>query len=124
MAFLGFLRERKKNSLVKSFSLAHFRRVQFYSGTNEGLEGVLVNLLAFMDVDGASEGSWLVEQVRGVLQRSTLEECHFHMVLVGLARADAAVVGPDWSSRRCRLHPLPLVNNLRIRLSDEPAHFG
>lgn len=124
MEFLGSLKERKKNSLVKSSSLAHFRRVQFYSGTNEGLEGVLVNFLVFMDVDGASDGPWLVEQVRGVIQRSTLEECHFHMVLVGLARADAAVVGPDWSSRRRRLYPLPLFNNLRIRFPDEPAHFG
>ena len=57
-------------------------RVQFHSGTNEGFEGFLVNLVAFMDVDGAPGGLRLVEQVRRVLQQSTLEESEFDSIFL------------------------------------------
>jgi hypothetical protein len=38
-----------------------------FSGTSEGLESFLINLVAFMDVDGMPDGPKLIEQVRGVL---------------------------------------------------------
>jgi hypothetical protein len=60
---------------------------------------LLVNLFAFMNVYCAPNCSRLVEEVRGVLQRSALEKGKLDLVFVGLSCADAAVVGPNWGSR-------------------------
>src|SRR5262249_33091392 len=53
----------------------------------------------------------------GVLQRSALVEGEFHDFLVGLAGADDAVVRPDRSA-----HPLPLLDDVRVRFLDELTH--
>jgi len=45
----------------KPLALAGLGSVQLYSGTNEDFEGFLVNLLAFMDIDGAPDGPRLGE---------------------------------------------------------------
>src|SRR5690349_4851548 len=76
------------------------RQVQGDGGTNEFLERGLVNLVSFMDVDGAADVAVKagVEKTRRVLQRSALEKGELHDLLVGLAGADASVVRPDRSS--------------------------
>ena len=97
-------------------------RIQRHGCLDEFLKRSLIDFVASVDVDGAPDGPGLVEQVRDVLQRSTLEESELDVILVGLASADAAVVGPDWSSRIRWLHPLPLFDDIRVCLFDEFAH--
>jgi len=48
-------------TILEIIALAGLGSVQFHSSANKGLEGALVNLLAFMDVDGAPDSSRLVE---------------------------------------------------------------
>src|SRR5215813_14935224 len=84
--------------------------IQHHRGANEVLEGLLVDLLAFMDVDGAPDIPLEagVEEPRRVLQRSSPGEGHLHGLLVRLPGADDAGVRPD------RSPPLPLLDDLRI----------
>src|SRR6185295_2642120 len=58
-----------------------------------------------------------VEETGRILQRRALGEGELHDLLVGLARADDAVVRPDRSA-----HPLPLLDDVRVCLLDEIAH--
>src|SRR5262249_12469323 len=57
-----------------------------------------------------------VEELGRVLQRSPLGEGQLHCRLVGFAGADDPVVRPHGST------PLPLLDDVRIRLLDELAH--
>src|SRR5262245_14273341 len=70
--------------------------------TNEIFQGGLVDLFAFVDVDGTPDISLEagVEETRRVLQRGSLGKCHLDHVLVGLSRADDAAMGPDGSPWR------------------------
>jgi hypothetical protein len=54
--------------ILKKLALSGVGCVQLHNNTNEGLEGFLVNLVAFIDIDGAPEGFRLVEQVRWLIQ--------------------------------------------------------
>jgi hypothetical protein len=59
--YFGSLNLNTEISNLKPYILVGRGSVQFHCSTNEGFEGFLVNLLAFMDVDGAPDGPWLVE---------------------------------------------------------------
>src|SRR5882672_148273 len=86
---------------------------------NERLDGGLVDVLAFVDVDRAAHVSVEagVEETGRILQGRAFGEGELHDALVGFARADDAVVRPDRSA-----HPLPLLDDVRVRFLDELAH--
>src|SRR6185369_8058921 len=87
-------------------------------GADEVLQGRLVDLVAFTEVDGAP-GVPLearVEQPGRVVQRSTLGERQLDGGLVGLAGAEDASVGPDGNP------PPPLLDDLRVGGLDESTH--
>src|SRR6188474_917501 len=65
--------------------------------TDEVLQCAFVDLVMFLDVDGAPDLPLeaRVEETRRIVQRSTLEERQLDHVLVGLTGADPPVVGPD-----------------------------
>src|SRR4029077_7742983 len=87
--------------------------IERHCRADEILQGLLIDLVAFMDVDGAPDipVEAGVEQTRRVLQRRSLCKRHLDDVLVSLSRRDDATVGPDRSP-----HPLQLFHNLRVRL--------
>src|SRR2546430_13883122 len=64
---------------------------------NERLEGGLVNVFSFVDVDRAAYVSveTRVEETGRILQRRALGEGKLHDILVGFASADDAVVRPN-----------------------------
>src|SRR6202158_3016303 len=86
---------------------------------NECFEGGLVNFFSFVDVDRAAYVSveTRVEETGQILQRRTLGEGKLHVLLVGFASADDAVVRPNR-----RAHPLPLLDDVRVCFLDELAH--
>src|SRR5207249_6778824 len=86
---------------------------------NERLEGGLVNVFSFVDVDRAAYVSvdTRVEETCRILQRRALGQGKLHDILVGFASADDAVVRPNRSA-----HPLPLLDDVRVCLLDELAH--
>src|SRR5438045_607071 len=85
-------------------------RIEGDRSADERLERVRVDRFAFMDVDRAPDVpvEARIEELGGVLQRSSLEERQLDGALVGLAGADAAVMGPDRNAGVRGLHPLPL----------------
>src|ERR1035437_3034219 len=103
--------------LLRRFRLA--RTVEGDRLANERLEGGLVNLFAFVDVDRAACVSveTRVEETGRILQRRALREGKLHDTLVGFAGADDAVVRPNGSA-----HPLPLLDEVRVFFLDELAH--
>src|SRR4051794_34089746 len=72
------------------------RRVQGDGGADQGLERLLVDLLALVEVDGAPRVALEagIEEAGRILQRGPLEEGHLHHVLVGLTGADQRAVRP------------------------------
>src|SRR5204863_5461310 len=85
--------------------LRRFRLARTVEGdrlANERLEGGLVNFFSLTD---------------RILQRRALGEGKLHDILVGFASADDAVVRPNRSA-----HPLPLLDDVRVRFLDELAH--
>src|SRR5438132_8220184 len=99
--------------------LALALEVERHRSADEILQGRLVDLVAFVDVDGASDVPVEagVEETRRVLQRSSLVKRHLDDALVRLSRADDAAVGKDRSP-----HPLPLLDDLRVCRVNELAH--
>src|SRR2546428_12643781 len=102
--------------------LRRFRLARTVEGdrlANERLEGGLVNLFSFVDVDRAACVSveTRVEETGRILQRRALEEGKLHDILVGFASADDGVVRPNRSA-----HPLPLLDDVRVCFLDELAH--
>src|SRR6185437_4857631 len=95
--------------------------IQTDGGADQLLEGSFVDLVAFMQIDGAPRVPLQagIEEAPPVFDRSTLEESELHDRLVGLAGADDPVVGPDGDSA-----PLPIFDDLRVRLFDELADMG
>src|SRR5215510_6898686 len=93
--------------LLRRFLLA--KTVEGDRLTNKRLEGGLVNLFPFVDVDRAAHVPFetRVEESCRIAQRGAPGECELHGLLVGLAGADDAVVRPD------RIHPLPLLYDVR-----------
>ncbi len=88
--------------------------IERHCSADEILQGRLIDLFAFLDVDGAPDipVEAGIEQTYRVFQRSSLGKRHLDDVLVRLSRADDSAVGKDGSARRCRLHPLPLFDDL------------
>src|SRR5262249_30179525 len=78
-------------------TLAH--EIERHCRADEFLQGRLVDLLAFVDVDGAPDipVEAGVEQAGRVLQRSALGKGQLDGVLVSLSRANDATVGKDRS---------------------------
>src|SRR5436305_1532532 len=101
---------------LRSFRLA--RTVEGDRLANECLEGRLVNFFSFVDVDRAAYVSveTRVEETSRILQRRAFGEGKLHDILVGFASADDAVVRPN------RIHPLPLLDDVRVCFLDELAH--
>ena len=77
-----------------------------------------VDLFSFVDVDRAAYVSVeaRVEETRRILQGRAFGEGKLHGILVGFASADDAVVRPN------RIHPLPLLDDVRVCCLDELAH--
>src|SRR5947207_15152292 len=73
------------------------RGVGGHRGPNQFLEGGLVELLAFANVDGSARVPLEtgVEQLLRVLEGGASEEGESHDPLVRLPRTNAADVGPD-----------------------------
>src|SRR4030095_583018 len=85
--------------------------VQGHGCPDEPLQRRLVDLLALVEVDGAPCVSLeaRVEETRRVLQRRPFGEGHLQDALVGLARADDAVVRPHRHPS-----PLPLLDDVGV----------
>jgi len=98
------------------------RRVQCHGSANERLERLFIDLVALVEIDGASGVAFEagVEEARRVRQRSALGEGHLHDTLVRLARADDSGVRPDRNSRRTGgLSPFHLLDRFGIGLLDK-----
>src|SRR6185436_2743566 len=82
------------------------------------LEGGRVDLLSLADVDRAAYVSveTRVEETGRILQGRALGEGQLHVILVGFASADDAVVRPN------RIHPLPFLDDVRVCRLDKLAH--
>src|SRR2546427_43648 len=106
-ASLRFLRRFRPDRTVEGDRLA-----------NQRLEGGRVNFFSFVDVDRAAYVSVeaRVEETGRILQKRALGEGKLHGLLVGFAGADDAVVRPN------RIHPLPLLDDVRVCFRDELAH--
>src|SRR3989441_6110753 len=80
---------------------------------NERLEGGLVNVFSFVDVDRAAYISveTRVEETGRILQRRALGEGKLHDILVGFASADDAVVRPNRGAGFGWFDPLPLLDD-------------
>src|SRR5450755_170034 len=99
--------------------LRRFRAVERDRLADERLEGGLVDFSAFENVDRAAYVAveTRVEETGRILQSRALGERELHLILVGFARADDAVVRKNRSA-----HPLPLLDDVRVCFLDELAH--
>src|SRR5205085_6751370 len=88
------------------------------SRADERLEGIRVNLLTLVNVDGAPYVAVKarVEELGRIAQGRALKEGQLHDRFVRLSGADAPVMGPYR-----RPAPLPLLHNIGVGLSDEGA---
>src|SRR5262249_27898346 len=97
------------------------RRVQGHGGANQRLECLFIYRAVLMDIDGTPGVAFEagVEEATWVGERGALGECEFHLVLVGLARADDAAVRPHWNPRRIGgLSPFHLLDHIGVGLLD------
>jgi hypothetical protein len=101
--------------------LVAVRGVQLHGGLDESLQGLLVYLVALVEVDGTPRIALeaRVEEARGVLQGGALGEGHLHVVLVRFTGADHPVVIPDRDSS-----PLPFLDHFGVGLLDQGADSG
>ena len=92
------------------------RTIEGNRPANKRLEGGLVNLFSFVDVNRPAHlpVEARVEETGRVGERRALGEGEFHDALVGLAGAEDAVVRPHR-----RAHPLPFLDDIRVGLLDE-----
>src|ERR1700691_1685957 len=79
--------------------LALALEIERHCSADEILQCRLIDLVAFVDVDGAPDipVEAGVEQTCRVLQRSPPGKCHLDVVVVSLSRADDAAVVPGGS---------------------------
>jgi hypothetical protein len=103
------------------FYLRFALKIEFDSGTNEVLEGGLVDLFAFVDVDGAAYIAFEagVEEAGGVFEGCAFGEGQLDDALVGFSGADDACVREDGNAS-----PLHFFDDFRIGFVDELAYFG
>src|SRR5439155_18173850 len=107
---------------LRTFRLA--RTVEGDRLANERLEGGRVHFFSFADVDRAPYVSVeaRVEETGRILQRRAFGEGQLHNGLVRLAGTDDPVVRPCGSARVRRLHPLHLLDDVRVCFLDERAY--
>src|SRR5262249_9118431 len=110
----GYRSHRSTSSLG---SAAGHGLVQGHGLLNQGLERLLVDLLALVEVDGAPRVPLEagVEDLRGILQGRAPGEGQLDDLLVDLARAEDPVMRPH------RNAPLPLLDDVGIRRPDQRA---
>jgi len=74
--------------------------IERHGGADEILQGRLIDLVAFVDVDGAPDIAIEagVEEMRRVFQLGSLGKCQLYVVFVGLARGGTSV---DLLERDC-----------------------
>src|SRR6187431_1121263 len=104
--------------------LAVTSTVELHSGANELLEGLLIDLVTFMEIDGTSGIAFEtgIEKTRRIFQCRSLGKGQLDVCLIGFTRADHAIVIPDWHTGRIgRLLPLPFLKRVRVSLKDEFA---
>src|SRR3989442_11737984 len=101
--------------------LALALEIERHCSADEILQGRLIDLVAFVDVDRAAYVSveTRVEEAGRILQRRALGEGKLHDILVGFASGDDAVVRPNRSA-----HPLPLLADVRGGVLVELAHYA
>jgi hypothetical protein len=89
-----------------------------YCGAHKGAQGLLVDLVALMEVYCTSCGAFQarIEKACGVFQRSAPGESHLHDALVRLAGADQSMVRPHRDPS-----PPPSFDDLGIGFPDESA---
>src|SRR5438477_7834267 len=108
--------------LLRSLRLA--RPVEGDRLANDRLEGSLVNVFSFVDVDRAPDVpvEARVEETNWILQRRTLGKGKLHNALIGFAGADDAVARPNRSAGFGWFDPLPLFDDVWNCVLDERAH--
>src|SRR5262249_8399760 len=99
--------------------------IERHCRADEILQGRLIDLVAFVDIDGAPHVSVEagIEETRRILQLGPLGTRYLAGALVGFSRADDAAVRPDRCAGIRGFRPLPLLDDLRICLVDDRAHF-
>src|SRR5580765_6526449 len=107
--------------LLSSRRLLEVRRDRL---VHELRERGFVDLVALVDVDRAADLALQarVEQALGIRERCAPGERQLHGTLVGLTRAEDAVMRPDRDAGRARLGPLPLFDDTGIRFQDDAPH--
>src|SRR6476660_5375713 len=107
--------------IMRRIRLPGLCAVQGDRGTDQRLEGALIEVIALMDIDRAPGVAFEagIEQFCRVLERRALSEGQLDHALVRLAGADDAIVRPDWNAS-----PLPLLDHLGVRLFDEGTDMG
>src|SRR6516162_918846 len=90
--------------------------VQGHCGANQGLQRLLVYLLALVEVDGTPcvPVKTGIEEARRILQSRPFREGHLHDVLVSLTCADTSAVLPHRNPS-----PLPLFDDFGIGFLDQ-----
>src|SRR6202035_4129657 len=85
--------------------------VDRHRGADELLEGSLVDLLPFAEIDRAPRAPFQagIEELLRVFDGGSARERELHHLLVRFPGADDAVMGPDWGSGRRRLRPFPFL---------------
>src|SRR4029450_4667843 len=91
---------------------------------NERLKGGFVNVFSLADVDRAANVSVeaRIEETARILQRRTVCERELHHTLVGFALTDNPAGRPCGSARVRGLHPLQLLDDVRISVLDERSY--
>src|SRR4051812_11118158 len=125
------LLSRMQVSVTRSGRPPPWRRSAFGFGgvvrhgrADKGLERLLIDLVAFVEIDGAPHIAVEagVEEARRVCKRGAIREGELHLVLVGLAGAEDAVVLPHRHAQRVRrLRPFQGFDHFGIGFVDEGA---
>ena len=91
---------------------------------DERCKGGLVNDICLKDVNRPAcvAVKARIEETRRVHQSRALGEGQLHLVLVRFARADGAVMRPDWRAGFGGCDPLPLLDHVRVCQQDLLAH--
>src|SRR5215510_9627177 len=100
------------------------REIKRHCSPDQILEGRLIDLVAFVDVDRAPCISLKagVEETVWILQRRAVKEGKLHNILVGFARADHAIVRPNRSAGVGWFDPLPLLDDVGVCFLYKRAH--